>query len=107
MCTYNSMFDWLFPFIYRRCRLPIWATPPEDTGDSARIQDETTENSAWFFNVLGVQHRHTGPRFNVSSERQLIILVGQPGTRTHTCRDPKHYVHESYAQPTELIGRLQ
>ena len=22
-------------------------------GDSARIQDETTENSAWFFNVLG------------------------------------------------------
>ena len=23
------------------------------TGDSARIQDETTENSAWFFNVLG------------------------------------------------------
>ena len=24
------------------------------TGDSARIQDETTENSAWFFNVLGI-----------------------------------------------------
>ena len=24
------------------------------TGDSARIQDETTENIAWFFNVLGV-----------------------------------------------------
>ena len=24
------------------------------TGDSARIRDETTENSAWFFNVLGV-----------------------------------------------------
>ena len=24
------------------------------TGDSARIQDETTENSAWFFNVFGV-----------------------------------------------------
>ena len=24
------------------------------TGDSARIQDETAENSAWFFNVLGV-----------------------------------------------------
>ena len=24
------------------------------TGNSARIQDETTENSAWFFNVLGV-----------------------------------------------------
>ena len=21
---------WLFPFIYRRCRLPIWATPPDD-----------------------------------------------------------------------------
>ena len=61
------------------------------TGDSARIQDETTENSAWFFNVLGVYHRHTGPRFNVSSERQLIILVGQPWTRTHICSDPKHY----------------
>ena len=31
---------------------------PEKTvsfyGDSARIQDETTENSTWFFNVLGV-----------------------------------------------------
>ena len=24
------------------------------TGGSARIQDETTDNSAWFFNVLGV-----------------------------------------------------
>ena len=24
------------------------------TGDSARIQDETTENFAWFFYVLGV-----------------------------------------------------
>ena len=24
------------------------------TRDSAKIQDETTENSAWFFNVLGV-----------------------------------------------------
>ena len=24
------------------------------TGDSARIQDETTQNSAWFLNVLGV-----------------------------------------------------
>ena len=24
------------------------------TGNSARIQDETTESSAWFFNVLGV-----------------------------------------------------
>ena len=24
------------------------------TGDSARIQDETTENSAWFFSVLGL-----------------------------------------------------
>ena len=58
------------------------------TGDSARIQDETTENSAWFFNVLSVKHRHTGPQFNVSSERQLIVLVGQPGTQTHTCRDP-------------------
>ena len=44
------------------------------TGDSARIQDETTENSTWFFNLLGVQHRHTGPRVNVSSERLLLIF---------------------------------
>ena len=56
------------------------------TGDSARIQDEqeeTAESSAWFFNVLGVEHRHTGPRCNVSSERLSLILVGQPGIRTH------------------------
>ena len=43
--------------------------------------------------------------FNVSSERQLIILVGQPGIRTHTCRDQKHYVQEVYALSSELIGR--
>ena len=53
------------------------------TEDSARIQDETTENSIWFFNVLGVKHRHMGPRFNVSSERQLVFLVDQPWFRTH------------------------
>ena len=39
------------------------------TGKSSRIQDETTENSTWFFNVQGVWHRHTGPLFNVSYER--------------------------------------
>ena len=33
--------------VYRRYRLVI-------TENSARIQDETTESSAWFFNVLGV-----------------------------------------------------
>ena len=33
------------------------------TRNSARIQNETNEGSVWFFNVLGVQHRHTGPRF--------------------------------------------
>ena len=54
------------------------------TRDSVIIKDETT---------------------NVSSERQLIILVGQQGIRTHTCSDPKHYVHEFYALPTELISR--
>ena len=43
-------------------------------GDSARIQDETTENFTWFFKVISVQHRHTGPRFNVSSERLLMIF---------------------------------
>ena len=49
------------------------------TGDSARIQDETTEHSVWFFSVLGVEHRHTGPRFNVSSERLLIIFSWPAG----------------------------
>ena len=44
------------------------------TGDRVRIQDETTESSNWFFNVLGVQHCHTGPRFKVSSEKQLITV---------------------------------
>ena len=43
-------------------------------GDTARIQDETTYSSTWFFNVLGVYHRHTGPRFHVSSERLSVIL---------------------------------
>ena len=55
------------------------------TGDSARIQDETTESSAWLFNVLGVQHRHTGPRFKVSSERQLVIVrLTSPGIEPTT-----------------------
>ena len=27
------------------------------TGDSARIQDETAENFAWFFDMLGVEHQ--------------------------------------------------
>ena len=40
---------------------------------------------AWFFNVLDVQHRQTGPRFNVSSERLLVISIGQPGaSNPHT-----------------------
>ena len=52
------------------------------TEDSARILDETTENSTWFLNVLSVQHRHTGPRFKVSSERQLIIVrLTSPGLK--------------------------
>ena len=55
------------------------------TGDSARIQDETTENSAWFFSVLGVQHRLSGPRFKVSFERQLIIFrLTSPGIEPTT-----------------------
>ena len=49
------------------------------TGDSARIKDKITENSAWFFDVLGVLHRHAGRRFNVSSERQLIIFSWPAG----------------------------
>ena len=38
-------------------------------------------------------------RFNVLSERLLVILVGFEHT---TCNNPKHSVHESYALPTEL-----
>ena len=30
------------------------------TGDSARIQDETNESSAWFYNVLGTLHHYMG-----------------------------------------------
>ena len=37
------------------------------TGDSARLQDETTESSALFFNVLGIWHCHMEPQFKVSS----------------------------------------
>ena len=35
------------------------------TGDSARVQDETTESSTYLFNVLGVYQRHTGPQFSL------------------------------------------
>ena len=78
------------------------------TADSARIQDGTAESSAWFFNALGVKHRHTGLRFNVSSERLLIIFkLASRELEPTTCTDPKHCVYESYALPTELIGRLR
>ena len=54
-------------------------------GDSARIGDETTESSAWFFKLLSVLHRHMGPRFKVSSERQLIIVrLTSPGIKPTT-----------------------
>ena len=53
-------------------------------GDSARIQDETTESSARFFNVLDLQHRHTGPCCKVSSERQLITRLTSPGIEPTT-----------------------
>ena len=61
----------------RRIRLVV-------TWDTARIQDETTEGSAWFFNMLGVYHCHKGPQFNVSSERLIVILSWSAGDRTHT-----------------------
>ena len=73
------------------------------TGDSARIQGKTTESSAWFFSMLGVYHRHTGPRFKVSSERLLVILEGQHGdSNPQPVVTRKHCVHESYTLPTEL-----
>ena len=48
----NSMISTRYQFLLHfdtayRCWLVV-------TGYSARIQDETTENSAWFFNVLGI-----------------------------------------------------
>ena len=47
-----------------------------------------------------------GPRFNVSSERLLIIfLLASRGLEPTTCRDPKHCVYESYALPIEPIGQ--
>ena len=37
-------------------------------------QEEATQSSVWFFNLLGVYHRHTGPRFKVSPERPSVIF---------------------------------
>ena len=51
--------DWLIIFVYLSL-LPVAHLSDASrrrlvvTGDSEKIQDETTENSAWFFNVLGV-----------------------------------------------------
>ena len=49
---------WLFPFYLSSQPVAHLSDAPRRrlvvTGDSARIQDETTESSAWFFNVLGV-----------------------------------------------------
>ena len=42
--------------------------------DSARIEDETTESSTWFFNLLGVSHCHMGAWFKVSSEGKLVTV---------------------------------
>ena len=82
-------------------------TPPPPlislTGDSARYRTKPILDYARFFNVLDVYNCHTGPRFNVSFERLLVILVCQPGTRTYIlCSDTKHCVHESNALLTEL-----
>ena len=57
------------------------------TGYSARVQNETNESSTWFFNVLGVLHRHMGTRLKVSSERQLVIVrLTSPGIEPTTLR---------------------
>ena len=77
-CTVGVTVICLFIFVYLSS-LPVahLSDAPRRrlvvTWNSARIQDETTESSAWFFNVLGVLYRHTGPRFKVSSERQLVF----------------------------------
>ena len=67
------------------------------TGDISRIQDETNENSVWFFNVLDVKHFHKGHRFKVSSERQVIIVrLPSPGI------EPTNSSFKSSARTTEL-----
>ena len=79
-CTGTSTVFCLFPFVYL-LSLPIAhlrGAPRRrlvGTLESARIQVETTESSAWFFNVVGVYSTVTrGPRFKVSSERQLVFV---------------------------------
>ena len=55
------------------------------TGNGAKVQDETTESSAWFFNALGVLHRDSGHRFKVSSERLLVnVRLTSPGIEPTT-----------------------
>ena len=49
-----------------------------------------------------------GPRFTLSSERLLEkIELASQGVEPTTCSDMRHCVHESYAPPTEPIGRFQ
>ena len=43
-------------------------------GDSARIQNETAESSAWFFSMCDVSNRHMGSRFKISPERRFVIV---------------------------------
>ena len=58
-CIYIWLFRCLISFIYLSS-LPVVRLSDDPrrrlvvTGDSARVQDETTKSSTWFFNVLGV-----------------------------------------------------
>ena len=54
ICVYLS----LLPVAHLRAVARRWLVV---TWDSERIQDETTESSAWFYNILSVQHHHKGP----------------------------------------------
>ena len=82
----------------------VWEWVNFCNGGECKIQDETHPTlRLFFFKMLGVKHSHTGPRFNVSSERLLVILVGQQeDSNSFLCSDPRYCVHESYALPTEL-----
>ena len=58
LSSYHRSVTWLF-FIYLSSLLVAHLSDAPRRrlvvkGDNARIQDETTENSAWFFTVLGV-----------------------------------------------------
>ena len=83
--------------------LTISATPLQSqllfAGQCIDTEVSPFQRRPWFFNMPGVKHRYMGPRFNVSSERLLVILVGRPRESNPLPRD-----YKSHALPIELTG---